>query len=81
MPKQFEAFIEDSTGTVIGYVDSAQTSTMLPKDEQFPRALQKFHAETSATKLGIELPAEVKKALKELKDPVEAPKTAEPGLE
>lgn len=81
MRSQFEAFIEDDSGKVIGYIDAKQKQLMLPVHEQFPRALQNTHADTAAVTLGVELPAAVKKALKDLPDEVAAPRTAEPGLE
>lgn len=78
---KFSAFVEDSKGTVIGYAVEGRPDVILPKEHQFPRRMQKSRAELAAGTVGVELPAAVNKALKDLPDEVEAPRTAELGLE
>jgi hypothetical protein len=81
MPATFQAFVEDPKGNVIGYAVANGPDILLSAEDRFPRRLQKTKAEETATKCGVDLPANLKTSLKAMPDPVEDPKTAEPGLE
>ncbi len=81
MPKTFSAFIEDTTGKVVGFAVAGERDVMLPEAQTFRRDRQKSRAELAATAADVALPAPVVTSLRALPpEPAdESPKTPEPG--